>query len=201
MSELSDAGAPTVPARERLLAAALQVLFERGYRGATSREIARVAQVNEVTLFRLFTTKDDLLAAAMVMRAEVDQALVLAPTGDLEADLEALAVTVTETLAEGGYLLLRIMPEVSYLPEEQRATVRAAMGASLERFASLFRHYQAAGALEAAIGDHILTVFVGPILMAVRQAELEQRPLQFEARQHVRLFLRGCSATQAGTSD
>jgi AcrR family transcriptional regulator len=47
---------------ERLLRAAAKVFARDGLTGATTREIAREAGVNEVTLFRLFHTKLNLLA-------------------------------------------------------------------------------------------------------------------------------------------
>jgi AcrR family transcriptional regulator len=52
-------------AREALLEAALKVFADVGTRGATTRRIAQVADVNEVTLFRHFKSKDDLLHAAL----------------------------------------------------------------------------------------------------------------------------------------
>src|SRR6476646_2662442 len=51
------------PTRQRLLDAAFQVCSERGLHGATTREIADVAQVTEVTLFRHFGSKEKLIAA------------------------------------------------------------------------------------------------------------------------------------------
>src|SRR5436190_4839734 len=51
------------PTRQRLLDAAFQVCSERGLHGATTREIADVAHVNEVTLFRHFGSKEKLIAA------------------------------------------------------------------------------------------------------------------------------------------
>jgi len=50
---------------ERLLAAAAKVFARDGLTGATTREIAREAGVNEVTLFRLFHTKLNLLAKVL----------------------------------------------------------------------------------------------------------------------------------------
>src|SRR5512143_2068535 len=47
--------------RERILAAALQLFSEKGVRGASTREIARCADISEVTLFRHFATKELLL--------------------------------------------------------------------------------------------------------------------------------------------
>jgi len=51
--------------REALLKAAIKVFADVGTRGATTRRIAQEAGVNEVTLFRHFPTKDDLLLAAL----------------------------------------------------------------------------------------------------------------------------------------
>jgi AcrR family transcriptional regulator len=47
--------------RERILDAAIRVFSRDGVSGATTREIARVARVNEVTLFRYFRNKNELL--------------------------------------------------------------------------------------------------------------------------------------------
>jgi AcrR family transcriptional regulator len=62
---------PKGSASERLIAAALEMFSRRGM-AATTREIADAAGVNEVTLFRLFESKDRLLAAVVgeVVREE-----------------------------------------------------------------------------------------------------------------------------------
>jgi AcrR family transcriptional regulator len=51
--------------RDQLLDAAVRVYAETGYRGATTRRIATVAGVNEVTLFRHFGSKDALMREAI----------------------------------------------------------------------------------------------------------------------------------------
>src|ERR1700722_4620608 len=51
--------------RERLLDAAAQTFSKDGIRGATTRAIARSAGVNEVTLFRHFKSKEQLLRAVL----------------------------------------------------------------------------------------------------------------------------------------
>jgi AcrR family transcriptional regulator len=45
----------------RILEAAIKIFARDGVSGATTREIARAAKVNEVTLFRHFQNKDELL--------------------------------------------------------------------------------------------------------------------------------------------
>ena len=52
-------------ARKKLLHAAIRVFSEKGYRAASTREIARRAKVNPVTLFRLFKGKARLHAAVV----------------------------------------------------------------------------------------------------------------------------------------
>lgn len=56
--------------RERILGAAVRVFAEHGTRGATTRRIAAEAGVNEVTLFRQFGTKEELLREALRWAAE-----------------------------------------------------------------------------------------------------------------------------------
>lgn len=51
--------------RDRILDATARVFGENGYRGATTRRIAREAGVNEVTLFRNFGSKEELIRAAI----------------------------------------------------------------------------------------------------------------------------------------
>jgi AcrR family transcriptional regulator len=53
------------PARQLLLTAAARVFARDGLEGATTRAIAREAGVNEVTLFRLFGTKEHLIEAVV----------------------------------------------------------------------------------------------------------------------------------------
>jgi AcrR family transcriptional regulator len=78
---------------ERLIEAALEMFSRRGM-AATTREIADAASVNEVTLFRLFESKDQLLAAVVreVVRAEMEALdRVDLENFDLRRDISALA--------------------------------------------------------------------------------------------------------------
>lgn len=55
----------SIDAREKLLEVAARVYAEAGYRGTTTRRIAQEADLNEVTLFRHFGSKDALLREAL----------------------------------------------------------------------------------------------------------------------------------------
>lgn len=51
--------------RDKILDVTISVYAENGYRGTTTRRIAADAGVNEVTLFRHFGSKDELIKAAL----------------------------------------------------------------------------------------------------------------------------------------
>ena len=56
--------------RDRILSAAHRVFAGSGFRGATTKRIAAEAGVNEVTLFRQFACKDDLLKEAIERQSQ-----------------------------------------------------------------------------------------------------------------------------------
>src|ERR1700720_146429 len=72
--------------RKRILTAAVRVFSRDGFQGATTREIAREAGVNEVTLFRHFRTRDDLLRDTILCRSMAPEELI-GPTSEWERDL------------------------------------------------------------------------------------------------------------------
>ena len=56
------------PTQDRILEAAVQLFSRQGFTGSSTHEIARLAGVNEVTVFRHFPRKKDLFWAATESR-------------------------------------------------------------------------------------------------------------------------------------
>lgn len=56
--------------RVRIVDAAVVLFARQGYRGTSTREIARVADVSEVTLYRYFERKDELFCSALQLSIE-----------------------------------------------------------------------------------------------------------------------------------
>jgi AcrR family transcriptional regulator len=76
--------------REQLLDAAVTVFAAAGFKGATTRRIAQVAGVNEVTLFRHFGSKEGLIMEAIQRSVEVLGTQVRLPEEPVDPPAELL---------------------------------------------------------------------------------------------------------------
>jgi AcrR family transcriptional regulator len=109
--------------QQRLLAAARKVFSQNGLAAATTKEIAKEAHVNEVTLFRHFVSKDRLLIAVLDSIAE-DQRNGLKnielSMNDVEQDLLQLAGLYLKTFHEHERLIRILLAEGHTLGEPLR---------------------------------------------------------------------------------
>jgi len=105
-------------AREKLLQAAVRIFSEKGYRAASTRDIARRAKVNPVTLFRLFGGKA-LLHAAVVkhlfatstLRAELESRLAAPLEGPnlIRAAIEAISNAMFQAPMSSRIILYSVL--------------------------------------------------------------------------------------------
>lgn len=102
----------------KILAAAQRVYAEHGFRGATTRRIAEMAGVNEVTLFRIFGSKDALLEEAVRPNATRREVAVLTDApADPEAELTAWVGAQLAFLRERRSLIRKAMSELEERPQ------------------------------------------------------------------------------------
>lgn len=103
--------------RDQILAAAVRVYAEYGFRGATTRRIAEAAGVNEVTIFRTFGSKSALIHEAMrCRRAEVHGDVPTEPV-DPPAELAAWAYGFLVHMRENRSLIRTCFGEIEEHPE------------------------------------------------------------------------------------
>ncbi len=115
-------------AREKILRAAFDLFAEKGYAGATTREIAQRAGVNEVTIFRQFGSKEilfqegiELHSPVSMLTAELQERL----TGDdVRANLEHLAEQYLAIAVPSAKVIHIGMAEASRDPELHRMTAQ-----------------------------------------------------------------------------
>ena len=111
--------------RQRLLDAAARVYARSGLEGATTREIAREAGVNEVTLFRHFRTKDNLLSEVVRRTFDRQEETLAAhdpaarPEGSLRTGLARFARRYRELLESNLPLLRTLIGEIHRYREHE----------------------------------------------------------------------------------
>jgi AcrR family transcriptional regulator len=90
---------------EEILKAAMKIIVRKGYNGATTKLIADEAGINEVTLFRKFKSKENILQA--VITQQKDNALQILTSTFLKAqDDNGNDQRIATVLVElGGYLI------------------------------------------------------------------------------------------------
>jgi AcrR family transcriptional regulator len=181
--------------RDRILGAAASVFSEAGFRGATTRRIAREAGVNEITLFRHFGSKARLLHEA-VSRADGSAPLPTLPQDPRRPRAELLAWSRAHLtrLRDKRSFIRTCMAEVEEHPEmiaPDNPTVVATR--SLQQY---LRQLRAAGLATAPFDPEIAApMFVG-VLFADAMGRDVMRDLyandpERALRQYVDLFLRG----------
>ena len=134
--------------RNRILDAAEHVFSRDGFQGATTREIAREAGVNEVTIFRHFHTRDELLHSTLKRSCASIDALVQPDEHWVEDLFGRLERYVRELypLVRGKEALVRaFIGEAPILPESTRRTLQEFMLKRKALFVERLQQAQDAG--------------------------------------------------------
>lgn len=152
--------------RLRLLEAALDLLAERGYRGATTQEIARQAGVSELTLFRYFGTKEALLREALA--AFVPGGFLEHLPGEdapLEEGLRAILEAYLGLLEARQALFPRLLAELLRHPSLASEGPPRGVLQVMERVVGFFKAKQEVGLLrQDESPEELALAFVGPLL-------------------------------------
>lgn len=135
--------------RQRLIQAALDLFSHQGISGTTTRQIANLADVNEVTLFRQFGNKYGLLLAVME-EAAVFQNLSAAlvppepfsdlPPASLAEIMQNYASICLQQFAQAPDLVRSIVGEADQYPEENRRSLGTGLTQINQAVAQYFAH-------------------------------------------------------------
>jgi len=157
------------------------VFARDGLTGATTRAISREAGVNEVTLFRLFETKEGLIEAVVrqnfgpeLWRAAREG---VAPSGDLRADLVTHAGLYERVLQENLPLIRAMIGEIHHHGENERQVFQGIFRPLRAALEERLRLAQEAGELRRDVSAMILAdLFAGMIFTGVlRRASKHSR--------------------------
>ena len=194
---------PPAPTREKILDAAFRVCTERGLQGATTREIAEAAHVNEVTLFRHFGSKEKLIAA-LFARAAQGQAEALSDAEpeavDLRDALERFGERFERMLFEFEPLIRTLIGEARRQPAAARQVILEAVKPMRARFIEYLRGAQKAGAVRRGLAlEAAVDAFTGMLLSAMLRRTSPGNQLEYGQdtflKTAVDLFLNGIAAS------
>lgn len=175
---------------ERLISSALSLLTKKGYRGAVTREVATLAGVTEMTLFRHFRSKDELFTAVVRKKGEELLADVPEPCGDLRADLLSLSSNLVRQFSTNLLQIVRILPELEE-NSELKVHLDEMKDEFVAKFMALVKHYPSTVAITTKYSEMMLfRMFLGPIYLLTIEPPSVQAT--FDTSQHVEVFLHGC---------
>ena len=184
---------------EAILAATLDVVGEQGLRRVTTRAIADRAGVNEVTLFRRFGSKMELIRQALTAKFATFRRDSIEYTGDIEADLIRLTTDYHATLVGFGPVARSLLTEVPF--DDDVTEALSPLRVVMAEIVDLLARYQAEGALHDEPPETLLPALLGPIIMPIATGGHTLFPQQqlppFDPTRHIHDFLYGRLASRA----
>ncbi|MBV8176830.1 MAG: TetR/AcrR family transcriptional regulator [Verrucomicrobia bacterium] len=187
--------------RERLLDAAAQTFSRDGIQGATTREIARGAGVNEVTLFRHFKSKEQLLRAVLQRGLAAEVAVMDQHSSwkeDLRGSMERYARHYYSHLEKKEGLARAFTAEANVLPKSIQTMIADVIRPVRERLIAIMADAQRAGVVRDDLNvECALDAFKNTLYAALlRQGAYFPRNYSTDAyiQTIVDIFVRGIEA-------
>lgn len=182
---------PKVIDETKIFSAAINILMSLGYDGATTKEIADIAGVNEVTLFRKYGSKAGLFEKAIEHQLADTPLNKLVYTGDIEADLLVILEAYIETNERYGDIIPIILLELPRNPDLQ-SSVNTPLN-NLQSATKIIQKYQKQGLLKKEAPLATLSALMGPIMInqMFRHASLDLPIPPIDPQVHVDYFLNG----------
>jgi len=148
---------------KRILQAALTVFSRYGYKGASTRAIAKEAGVNEVTLFRRFGNKQSLFAEMIENYSAIPYIKAARENSgkSLEKRINELGVQVIKVLEERRDLLSVLLSDGARFKNQGEELLRGGPGRVLEHLILWFREAKKAGEIRKIDPEAAARVFMG----------------------------------------
>lgn len=159
--------------RQRILAAAVQLFGERGYRGTTTRRIASEARVSEVTIFRHFGSKRTLIEEAL--DTQLDQSLRSAlprDPVDVASELGGWANKQLKRLRQRQSVIRTLLGEAETDPDLAQGMLDAFRD-MYEELDGYLRRARRRGLVEASVDvDTVAVTLVGALISDATRRDL-----------------------------
>mgnify|MGYP002641241900 CR=1 FL=1 len=182
---------PKIIDEEKIFVTVIKILVSHGYEGATTKEIAEVAGVNEATLFRKYGSKAELFEKAINRQFSDTPLNVLVCTNNLENDLLTIVKAYMETNALHGEVIPALLAALPRHPELKGA-FNVAWG-NIQIMVRIIQQHQAEGQLREESPFACLNTLVGPLMtdQMFRRANLDFPIPDISPEKYVEAFLHG----------
>ncbi|MEZ0344466.1 MAG: TetR/AcrR family transcriptional regulator [Caldimicrobium sp.] len=190
----------TEDTRERILEAALKLFSEKGYLGATTKEIAMASGISEVTLFRHFQTKENLFISVLEHYSflpklkELSKDLLVMP---LEETLKTLAKAFLQTLKSRRDLIRIMLAELPRYPEIVKESYQKTIEKIIQEISQYFEKLQRERKIKSSISSNLLArAFLGLFFSYFHAEEIKGLNFKNQSEEeiidnYVKIFLYG----------
>lgn len=181
--------------KQRLLEATLKLISEKGYFGATTRDISREAGVTELTLFRHFGSKEKLFEELLNSYTFLPRLKELLPELERLPYEEALTLIATKflmTLKERKAMIKIMVTEIHSYPEKIRDVYNEFINEIRATLAVYFVSLQKKGFFRGVTPAIAVRAFMGMLFNYFRNEEImkENGMTKKHMEQHIREFVR-----------
>jgi AcrR family transcriptional regulator len=186
--------------REKLLEATLELISEKGYIGATTREIASRAGVSELTLFRKFGKKEHLFEEMLKnytflprLRGLIEEISDL----PVEEGLNTIGIRFLRTLHERRALVQILISEISHYPQKVRTIHQQVIDNLAKTLENYLEDRQARNEVRPIDMDYasfaflrvLFTTFLNESILTGRK--MDDNRIEFTVSMLVEIFLNG----------
>lgn len=186
--------------KERLFDASLKLISEKGYLGATTREIAQEADVTELTLFRHFGSKERLFTEVLSKYTFLPKLKELLPELEHLSYEDALRLVASKfllTLKQRKPMIKIMYSEVNLYPEKIRQVYNKFITEIRLTLASYFASQLKKGVLRRVSPEVAARMFLGMLFSYFRTeeimkgADLTRNKMERDVRELVDIFIHG----------
>jgi len=195
--------------KEKILDATIALVSEKGYLGATTREIAHRAGVTELTLFRHFGSKENLFELCVENRSFLPDLREILPDLDglpYEEALQTLGRRFLLSLKERKQMVMIMQSEMARYPGKMRRMYGQLMDDILKTLATYFTALQKKGALRHFPPELAARMFLGMLFSYFRTEEIMRGTditkggrMDAAVKGVVDIFIHGTIAVKNGT--
>jgi AcrR family transcriptional regulator len=185
---------------DKLLEATLKLISEKGYLGATTREIAQEAGVTELTLFRHFGSKEKLFEELLNSYTFLPTLKELLPelgTMSCEEALKLIAINFLLTLKKRKSMIKIMHSEINRYPEKIRAVYTKSIDDVRLVLAQYFNLLNQKGMFRSVSSETAAQVFLGILFSyfrteeIIRGHEITKAKMEKNVQEFVDIFLHG----------